>query len=194
MQQHAVLIGKPGSGKGTLAKQILANDTDFVHLSTGDVFRHHMATRTDLGIEIEDVMNSGCLVNDELTIAVVEDFIVNSNNKRIIFDGFPRNESQAIWLVNYCLEENLEMPKVIFIDCDTDICVERIFERASIQNRQEDNDLDTILKRMLIYENETESVVDFFEETLDEDFITIDGSCSAKDIFKKVHSVLIQPS
>jgi adenylate kinase len=189
---HVILIGKPGSGKGTIAKKLLANDTDFVHMSTGDIFRQHMSQKTDLGIEIQDVMDSVELVSDELTIAVVEDFMHNNKQKRIIFDGFPRTEQQSVWLCNELLYSGQQLPVVIELVCNDDICIERILERATLENRREDMSVEVIQNRLDIFENTTYAVIDFFDSVFPEQLVKINGEENVKTVFKQIHALLIQ--
>ncbi len=90
-----VLFGPPGSGKGTYASRI-SPIYKIPHISTGDIFRAHLAQKTDLGKKIEDVMKSGNLVPDDLTMDVVHDRLSQEDCKNgFILDGFPRTIPQA---------------------------------------------------------------------------------------------------
>src|SRR3989338_1029492 len=90
-----VLFGPPGSGKGTYASRI-APIYKIPHISTGDIFRAHLAQKTELGKKIEDVMKSGNLVPDDLTMAVVKERLSQPDCRNgFILDGFPRTIPQA---------------------------------------------------------------------------------------------------
>lgn len=163
-----LLFGKPGSGKGTLAKDLISSDTSLVHLSTGEIFRAQVKQKTALGIEISETLASGELINDELTIAVVEDFLHNvKNDKYILFDGFPRNESQMLWLLNRCVELEKELPVFVDLQSSDDTCIERIYNRAILENREEDKDLKIIQKRLNDFSKITNNLKDDYAEYSD---------------------------
>lgn len=177
-----VLFGAPASGKGSLAKLLVKNDTDFVHLSTGEKFREHIGNKTELGLEIIDVMNSGELVNDELTIAVVEDFIESYKNKRIIFDGFPRSSEQLIWLMNYIYDTDRQQLAAISLTTDDSILFERIAKRRKSEDREEDND--TVFKKRLVdYKKYQQPLVEDFMYYNDS-ALTIEIDANEPDINK----------
>jgi adenylate kinase len=105
MIKYVVFIGKPGSGKGTQAQYF--SKLGWVHLSTGDLFRKHLSERTKLGEEIRSYVESGALVPDDVTFAVVEDYLNDLGQKaRVIFDGFPRTKSQAELLDEWAQKSN----------------------------------------------------------------------------------------
>lgn len=186
MSKNIILIGKPGSGKGTMSKLLLEHDNSYVHLSTGDVFRKHIKDQTDLGLEIIDVINSGELVNDELSIAVVEDFISKNKSKNIIFDGFPRNVEQAQWLITEMSEDDIELLN-IFVE--EDLAIERIQSRSKIENRPEDSDVTIIKKRLEDYAAITTPILHWYHEYIDE-VIFIDGSTNPTDCFSAIKQKL----
>lgn len=186
VKKDIIIFGKPGSGKGTLSKDVINGDTAVVHLSTGDVFRQHMKNNTALGIEIKDVMDSGELVNDELTIAIAEDFIIANKHKFIIFDGFPRNENQLIWLINWYLEEERPFPYFVGLDISDDICIERLSSRSISQGRPEDADVKIIKNRLNIYENETGVVKDLILDYIDIDDVHIlNAGADSKAVYRE---------
>ncbi len=93
MKSHLIFIGAPGSGKGTQASRLVA-DRGFKHISTGDLLRAEIAKKSDLGLEVKQVMDSGALVSDELVIRLLQ-ANVNLVASQYIFDGYPRNLAQA---------------------------------------------------------------------------------------------------
>ncbi len=95
MALRIVMLGAPGAGKGTQAVRI-AKDYNLPHISTGDIFRKHLKEGTDLGKQVQEYLNSGGLVPDELTCAIVEDRLKEADcADGFILDGFPRTVPQA---------------------------------------------------------------------------------------------------
>src|SRR5688500_2690185 len=93
MKSHLIFIGAPGSGKGTQAGKLVA-DRGFKHISTGDLLRAEIAKKSALGLEVKKVMDEGSLVSDELVIRLLQ-ANVDLAASQYIFDGYPRNLSQA---------------------------------------------------------------------------------------------------
>jgi len=126
-----VLLGPPGAGKGTQAK-LLAQELGIPHVSTGDMFRDHKARRTELGREIEAVMDSGGLVTDELTNALVDERLSRPDVARgFILDGYPRTTAQADHLRRMLLSTGRRIDRVLSYEIATEGVVARIGGRRS---------------------------------------------------------------
>ncbi|MBQ3041701.1 MAG: nucleoside monophosphate kinase, partial [Clostridia bacterium] len=90
-----ILLGAPGSGKGTMAQKLITN-LEIPQISTGDIFRKHLKEETPLGLKVKEIMASGQLVPDEITIEIVKDRLAQDDCKNgYILDGFPRSIVQA---------------------------------------------------------------------------------------------------
>jgi nucleoside-triphosphate--adenylate kinase len=122
----ALILGKPGGGKGTISHKILKDFQQFHHVSTGDILRQHVREGTSLGIEAKKYMDKGKLVPDELMISLVmEQATPNSEFEKILLlDGFPRTVVQA-----QALEEVVHVDLVINLDVPTETIVDRIADR-----------------------------------------------------------------
>ena len=125
-----VLLGAPGSGKGTVGK-ILAEKLETPHISTGDLFRKHLKEGTELGKQAEEYMNRGELVPDEITIQMLYEEIKGKMEAGAIFDGFPRTENQAQELEKMLLKENKKVDIAINIEVPFEEIIERIADRRS---------------------------------------------------------------
>lgn len=111
---NIMLLGAPGSGKGTLAEKLIKNN-GFTQMSSGDLMRKEMANKTPLGVECEKYINEGNLVPDEVTNGIVKNFL-KTNHDNLIFDGYPRTFNQAQALEKMLKEFNSLITKVIYID------------------------------------------------------------------------------
>src|SRR5260370_2670108 len=113
---NLVLFGPPGAGKGTQSEKLIQR-YGFVHISTGDLFRWHTKNDTSLGKRVKEIMNSGALVPDEITIAMLkEELDKNPQAKGFLFDGFPRTVPQAEALDKFMKDNGSAIPFVVALD------------------------------------------------------------------------------
>ena len=124
-----VLFGPPGAGKGTQA-QLLTERLKISHISSGDLFRHHLQAETPLGLKAADYMNRGVLVPDELTIDIALEKVMSiSSDEGFILDGFPRNRLQAKALEEALQTRARDVDKVVYIDVPEDELLRRLAGR-----------------------------------------------------------------
>lgn len=184
-----VLLGAPGSGKGTQAA-LLEQRLGVPHISTGVLFRKAVKDQTDLGKRIKTIMDSGELVPDDLTLELLEERMSRDDTKSgFILDGYPRNLAQAEALDT--LLEKLGMPvqEAIQIDVDTEEVVARIARRAAEEGRSDDTE-EVVRNRMRVYEEQTAPVVDYYAE---QGLLTqVLGTGSIEEVLQLILSVLDQ--
>lgn len=126
-----VLLGAPGSGKGTVGK-IIAEDLKLAHISTGDLFRENLKNETELGKEAKQYMDKGELVPDEVTIKMLKERLNGEDVENgAVLDGFPRTGVQAVSLDNMLAEMGAKVDMALNIDVPFDEIVERIANRRS---------------------------------------------------------------
>lgn len=160
---NIVLFGKPGSGKGTQA-EFLKSKYQLFHISTGDLFRHHISNKTDLGMLAQSYMNKGDLVPDQVTIDMLKDAVeTHSEAKGFIFDGFPRTSKQAEALDTFLSEKSMQISATVALEADDDVLVERLVNRGKTSGRVDDQDEEKIRNRFEEYDNKTAPLRDFYE-------------------------------
>ena len=162
-----VLLGPPGSGKGTQSK-FLVDKFGFIQISTGDLLRDQVQQKdSSMGKEISEIMNSGELVPDEIVIKLIIGKITIFKEKNIIFDGFPRNINQAKVLDESLEKISVSLDKAIFINVDYEILKERIISRineSGDNNKRSDDNVQTLVKRIDVYKKNTLPIVEYYKE------------------------------
>jgi adenylate kinase len=159
-----LLLGPQGSGKGTQAK-LVAADHGVPHVSTGDMFRAAIAAGTELGRRVEPILASGELVPDELTVELIRERLGEPDAADgFILDGFPRNLAQARALDTMLADIGRELDAILFFDLPDDVATERMLGRARAEGRADDTP-ETIARRLAIYHEQTEPVVEHYRAT-----------------------------
>ena len=157
MKKYLLFLGPPGAGKGTQAG-LMCKESQYLHLSTGELLRKEVEMKTNLGIQVKEIINSGNLVKDELVLEIVKKNLLKKN-KGWILDGYPRNTSQANSLNKVLEDINQSLEMVFYLDVNEEILVERLLNRG----RTDDNE-DTIRTRLNIYKETTEPLIDFYRD------------------------------
>jgi len=210
---HIVILGPPGSGKGTQAARI-ARERGLKHLSTGDMLRDAAARKTELGLKAEGYMKRGLLVPDDVILGLIEEELDARGDAGWIMDGFPRTLAQAEALARMLEERGLKTDRVLNINVDPELIVRRLSNRrvcpkckviynldtiktkapgicdacgAALVKRPDDEEA-TIRKRLEVYEEQTAPVIDFYEKR--NGLVTVDGARGIEEIFAEIFRVL----
>lgn len=207
-----ILLGAPGAGKGTQA-QFITEALGIPQISTGDMLRAAVKAGTELGKQVESVMNSGGLVTDEIIIALVKERITQADcTNGFLFDGFPRTIPQAQAMV----DAGIDIDRVIEIRVDDEEIVSRLSGRRvhpgsgrvyHIQHnppakegvddvtgealvQREDDKEGTVRKRLAVYHEQTSPLVNFYKQLEEEGtsvrFVSIDGQDDVQNIRNKL--------
>lgn len=185
---NLVLFGKPGAGKGTQAA-FLKSKYQLFHISTGDLFRHHISNKTALGTLARSYMDKGDLVPDQVTIDMLKETVENHPEaKGFIFDGFPRTTKQAEALDDFLSERSMPISATLALEADDDILVDRLINRGKTSGRADDQDEEKIRNRFEEYNNKTAPLRDFY--TAQGKFHSVDGIGSIDEITQRL-TVLI---
>ncbi len=202
-----ILLGAPGSGKGTQAAYILGK-YDLPHISTGDLFRTNIERKTPLGIKVKDIMDTGNLCPDSLTVEMVVDRIKEQDCKNgYMLDGFPRNIFQAEAL------DQIDPPDIVLnIDVDLGVIEHRITGRRSCSNchnsfhtdiigniqncpicneklvTRKDDSPETVKKRLSVYKEQTEPLIEYYQKQ--GKLRSVDGNKPVREVFEEILKVL----
>ncbi len=184
---NIVIFGPPGAGKGTQSEKII-EQYHVVHISTGDLFRWHTKNETPLGLKVKEIMNSGELVSDDITIAMLrEEVEKNPQAGGFLFDGFPRTVPQAQALDELMKTLNTEIHAVVELDVTEEEVRSRIAKRKELEGRVDDAD-DKLEKRIQEYFNKTVHVLPFYKEQ--NRLTTVNGIGAIDEIFNAMSEVL----
>jgi adenylate kinase len=156
-----VLLGAPGSGKGTQATRL---KTEFAvpHISTGDMLRAAVAAGTPLGMKAKAVMDAGHLVSDDILLGMLEERLAQDDARNgFILDGYPRNLAQASALDELLAKIGQPLDAVVKLEVPNTAIIERCELRFAAEGRADDNP-DTVRRRLGVYAEQTAPVADFY--------------------------------
>lgn len=156
-----VLLGAPGSGKGTQATR-LKTELGVPHISTGDMLRAAVAAGTPLGVKAKAVMDAGHLVSDDILLGMLEERVAQDDAKGgFILDGYPRNLAQAAALDELLAKIGQPLDAVVKLEVPNEAIIDRCELRFAAEGRADDNP-DTVRRRLGVYAEQTAPVADFY--------------------------------
>ncbi|MBB3277976.1 MULTISPECIES: adenylate kinase [Pseudoxanthomonas] len=182
-----VLLGPPGSGKGTQAAR-LKEYLQVPHISTGDLLRAEVAAGTPLGVQAKEIMARGDFVSDEILLGMLEDRFARPDTANgFILDGYPRNLVQADALG--VLLERIRQPMdfAVQLEVPTDLLVERIAGRAKAEGRDDDSP-DVVRNRLDKYTSQTAPVIEYYRQH--GQLTVVDGVGSLDEVFSRLIEAL----
>ena len=180
-----ILLGPPGSGKGTQAKR-LAESFGFMHLSTGDMLREEVRKGSKLGRQARNVMEKGELVPDELIVAMIRSRLANGQ-RGLILDGFPRTVAQAEALDAMLTESGTAIDRALLVDVSDAEVTKRLLGRAEIEDRADDTPK-VIANRLDVYKRQTEPIVDYYSRS--RKLTRINGEQAIERVFADLKAVI----
>ncbi len=184
---NIIIFGPPGAGKGTQSEKLISK-YGMVHISTGDLFRWHTKNDTELGKKVKEIMNSGQLVPDEITIAMLKEEVDKTPDAAgFLFDGFPRTVPQAEALDAFMEKQGTMIHKVIALDVSEDEVRKRIAKRRSLENRADDGE-DKLDKRINEYFSKTIHVLPFYDKQ--GRLHSVNGIGDIDEIFNNIVSII----
>lgn len=205
-----VLLGPPGVGKGTQASNIVKK-YNIPHISTGDIFRTNIKEGTELGKTAKEYMDKGLLVPDEIVVSIVKDRLSKEDCQNgFLLDGFPRTVEQAEALDNELSKMGIKLDKVVNIDADEDILIDRVTGRRickkcgatyHIKNmppkvegicdidgetlyQRDDDKVETVKTRIQVYLKQTQPLINYYKNK--GLILDIDGTKPIDEIFQTI--------
>lgn len=202
-----IMLGAPGSGKGTQAKKIV-NYLDIPHISTGDIFRYHISENTPLGTVVKETIAHGGLVPDSITIKIVHDRLLQPDCKKgFVLDGFPRSLPQA-----EALDKEHDIDFVLNLEINEETAIRRMVGRLTCKNCgamyhidfvggaaecakcggelyvREDDNLDSVIIRLKMYESATKPLVEHYRKQ--GKLLNIDADAEPDKVFMSIAGAL----
>jgi adenylate kinase len=188
-----ILLGPPGSGKGTQAQR-LVHRHGIVQLSTGEMLRAAVAAQTPVGLKAKDIMASGGLVPDDIVIGIISDRLDQPDAaKGFILDGFPRTVPQAQALDELLKKKHMKLDAVIELRVNESALLQRVENRAAeTRARGEevriDDTQEVLTKRLASYRSLTEPLIHYYSER--RKLLTVDGMMTIEHVTREINRIL----
>jgi adenylate kinase len=185
-----VLLGAPGSGKGTQASR-LKEHLQVPHVSTGDLLRAEVKAGSPLGLQAKEVMARGELVSDAILLGMLEDrFSREDMASGFILDGYPRNLAQAAALDALLERIGQPMDVAIQLEVDNELLIDRLAGRAQAEGRADDNP-ESVRKRLQVYDEQTAPVIGYYRDA--GKLAVVDGVGGLDDVSRRILATLERP-
>jgi adenylate kinase len=205
-----VLLGAPGSGKGTQAKKLMA-DRNIPHISTGDMLREAAAEGTRFGQKAKSIIDAGNLVSDDIMLGIISERLAEPDAAEgFILDGFPRTETQAIDLEELLDQLGKPLNAAVLMDVDTDVLMKRLTGRRTCSatgkllniyfssqeeldectkaggelEQREDDCEEIIANRLNVYRSRTEPLIKFYRDR--KQLVTVDADGSVDEVYARL--------
>jgi adenylate kinase len=205
-----VLLGPPGSGKGTQAKRIVS-EKKWPHLSTGDMLRAAIKSGSEVGVQAKKFIDQGMLVPDDLVVNLIGDRMKASDcQDGFVLDGFPRNVTQAVVLDRMLAAQGKSVARVILFDMTDESLVKRLSGRRTCSQcasmyhvetlrpvregicdhcgssliQRSDDQVDVIKNRLQVYHQQTEPLIQFYREQMK--LVSLDAHQAAGDVHRSL--------
>ena len=187
MKKFIVLLGPPGSGKGTQATN-LVKEFGLTHISTGECLREEVANQTDIGKKVDEVIAGGNYVLDDIVNEIVERYEKTHDNPNgYLFDGYPRTVSQAEFLDRSLASQGFEVTAAIDLDVDDEVLVQRILMRGRNSGRRDDNEA-VARKRIKIYHERTSVLEEYYQKQ--GKLRAIKGDFKVEETWEKIKEIM----
>ena len=188
-----ILLGPPGSGKGTQAQRLVQKH-GIVQLSTGEMLRAAVAAGTPVGLQAKDIMANGGLVPDEIVIGIISDRLDQPDMKNgFILDGFPRTVPQAAALDELLKKKHIKLDAVVELRVNESALLQRVETRvAEMRARGEEVRIDdtpeVLAKRLAQYRSLTEPLIHYYSER--RKLLTVDGMMTIEQVTREINRIL----
>ena len=208
-----IFIAPPAAGKGTQS-ELLVDKYNYEHISTGDILRNAVESKSELGNKVKQIMDEGKLVSDDVMIKLISNKLSNASNKPFILDGFPRTLEQAKALTILLNEKNIDY-QVIYLELSEEKAKERILGRrtckcgrsyniyneklkpkvdnicdycgSTLEKRSDDNE-ESFKKRYSTFVTNNGPIIEYYKKL--NNLVTINVDCDKLEIFNKISEVI----
>lgn len=178
---NLIVLGPPGSGKGTQAK-LLADKYGLVHISSGQLLREFAKGETEKAKVVRGLLQTGELLPFETVLEVVGQKLTEAK-QGFVLDGIPRNKSQAEYMDSYFAENKVEVDLVLYLALSDEEATTRLMKRASLEGRSDDTK-EVVGERLAVYHRETQPVIEHYKTA--GKLLEIDGAPPIEDIFQDI--------
>jgi len=184
---NIAIFGPPGAGKGTQSAKIVEK-YNLTYIATGNLLREEIASGSKLGKTVEDIIQHGGLVSENLILEMLEEHLFSKQSTSgFLFDGFPRTRVQAYMLDGLLMKINTKLNHLISLEVPQQLCIDRLIKRGLTSGRSDDNEK-TIKNRLIEYGEKTEPVMNFYKEK--GIYRSINGVGTIEEIFKRIEEAL----